>query len=86
VVRQQAARRVRDGGAIINFSSSVTRLQIPGYGAYAAPRRLRCSSTAKGQATIDRIGGAGRSRQLLALATRIGRLNPRTHPATKGAV
>ena len=38
VVSQQAARRVRDGGAIINFSSSVTRLQIPGYGAYAASK------------------------------------------------
>jgi 3-oxoacyl-[acyl-carrier protein] reductase len=29
---------VRDGGAIINLSSSVTRLQIPGYGAYAASK------------------------------------------------
>lgn len=36
VVDQLAARRVRSGGAIINFSTSVTRLQIPGYGAYAA--------------------------------------------------
>jgi 3-oxoacyl-[acyl-carrier protein] reductase len=38
VVSRQAARRVRDGGAIINFSSSVTRLQLPGYGAYAASK------------------------------------------------
>lgn len=37
-VSQQAARRVRDGGAIINLSSSVTRLQIPSYGAYAASK------------------------------------------------
>jgi len=37
-VSQQAARRLRGGGAIINFSSSVTRLAIPGYGAYAASK------------------------------------------------
>jgi 3-oxoacyl-[acyl-carrier protein] reductase len=37
-VSQQAVRRVRDGGAIVNFSTSVTRLQIPGYGAYAASK------------------------------------------------
>lgn len=35
VVSQQAARRVRTGGAVINFSSSVVRLQQPTYGAYA---------------------------------------------------
>lgn len=38
VADQLAARRVRSGGAIINFSTSVTRLQIPGYGAYAASK------------------------------------------------
>jgi 3-oxoacyl-[acyl-carrier protein] reductase len=38
VVDQQAARRLRGGGAIINISTSVTRLQIPGYGAYAASK------------------------------------------------
>ena len=38
VVDQLAARRLREGGAIINFSTSVTRLQIPGYGAYAASK------------------------------------------------
>ncbi|TSI13885.1 SDR family oxidoreductase [Brevibacterium aurantiacum] len=38
VVDQLAAQRMRDGGAIINFSTSVTRLQIPGYGAYAASK------------------------------------------------
>lgn len=38
VVDQLAARRLRAGGAIINFSTSVTRLQIPGYGAYAASK------------------------------------------------
>jgi 3-oxoacyl-[acyl-carrier protein] reductase len=38
VVGQQAARRLRDGGAIINLSSSITRLQIPTYGAYAASK------------------------------------------------
>ncbi len=37
-VDQQAARRVRRGGAIINFSSSLTRLQRPGYAAYAASK------------------------------------------------
>ncbi|MFC9845775.1 SDR family oxidoreductase [Streptomyces sp. NPDC060223] len=38
VVDQQAARRLRAGGAIINFSSSVTALAIPGYTAYAATK------------------------------------------------
>ncbi|MFF0226299.1 SDR family oxidoreductase [Streptomyces sp. NPDC004629] len=38
VVSQQAARRIRRGGAIINFSTSVTRLQFPAYGAYAASK------------------------------------------------
>jgi 3-oxoacyl-[acyl-carrier protein] reductase len=38
VVGQLAAQRVRGGGAIINFSTSVTRLQIPSYGAYAASK------------------------------------------------
>ncbi|GAA3643783.1 SDR family oxidoreductase [Nonomuraea antimicrobica] len=38
VVSQQAARRVRAGGAIINFSTSVTRLSFPTYGAYAASK------------------------------------------------
>ncbi|MFD9220651.1 SDR family oxidoreductase [Streptomyces sp. NPDC060064] len=38
VVDQQAARRLRDGGAIINFSSSVLALALPGYSAYAATK------------------------------------------------
>ena len=38
VVSQQAARRVRAGGAIINFSSTVTRLALPAYTAYAATK------------------------------------------------
>jgi 3-oxoacyl-[acyl-carrier protein] reductase len=38
VVDQQAARRVRSGGAIINFSTSVTRLHLPTYAAYAASK------------------------------------------------
>jgi 3-oxoacyl-[acyl-carrier protein] reductase len=38
VVGQQAARRLRAGGAIINFSSSVTKLARPGYTAYAASK------------------------------------------------
>ncbi|PWR12651.1 3-ketoacyl-ACP reductase [Micromonospora acroterricola] len=37
-VDQQAARRVRRGGAIINFSSSLTRFARPGYSAYAASK------------------------------------------------
>ncbi|WP_445402564.1 SDR family oxidoreductase [Streptomyces sp. LE64] len=36
VVAQQAARRVRPGGAIVTFSTSVVGLAFPGYGAYAA--------------------------------------------------
>lgn len=38
VVDQQAARRLREGGAIINFSSSVLSLSLPGYSAYAATK------------------------------------------------
>lgn len=38
VVSQQAARRVRSGGAIINFSTSVTRTKFPTYGAYVASK------------------------------------------------
>jgi 3-oxoacyl-[acyl-carrier protein] reductase len=38
VVAQQAARRVRDGGAVVLFSSTTTRLHLPAYGAYAATK------------------------------------------------
>ena len=38
VVDQQAARRVRSGGAIMNFSSSVTKIALPSYTAYAATK------------------------------------------------
>ncbi|MFE9601419.1 SDR family oxidoreductase [Streptomyces hokutonensis] len=38
VVLQQAARRVRPGGAIVTFSTSVVGLAFPGYGAYAASK------------------------------------------------
>ena len=38
VVDQQAARRLRQGGALVNFSSSVVGLAFPGYGAYAASK------------------------------------------------
>lgn len=38
VVAQQAARRVRGGGAIITFSTSVTRTQLPTYGPYVATK------------------------------------------------
>ncbi|MFH8217783.1 SDR family oxidoreductase [Streptomyces sp. NPDC018057] len=38
VVSRLAARRLRRGGALVNFSSSVTRLSQPGYAAYAASK------------------------------------------------
>ncbi|MDA1759465.1 SDR family oxidoreductase [Bacillus thuringiensis] len=38
VISQQAARRVRKGGAIINFSTSVTRTKFLTYGAYVASK------------------------------------------------
>jgi 3-oxoacyl-[acyl-carrier protein] reductase len=38
VVDQQAARRLRPGGTIVNFSSSVVGLALPGYSAYAASK------------------------------------------------
>jgi 3-oxoacyl-[acyl-carrier protein] reductase len=38
VVDQQAARRVRRGGAIINFSTSITKIALPTYTAYAASK------------------------------------------------
>jgi 3-oxoacyl-[acyl-carrier protein] reductase len=38
VVAQQSARRLRPGGAIINFSSSIAKFARPGYAAYAATK------------------------------------------------
>jgi 3-oxoacyl-[acyl-carrier protein] reductase len=38
VISQQAARRVRKGGAIINFSTSVTRTKLPTYAPYVASK------------------------------------------------
>jgi 3-oxoacyl-[acyl-carrier protein] reductase len=38
VVAQQAVRRLRPGGAIVNFSSSVVLIGRPGYTAYAASK------------------------------------------------
>ena len=38
VVAQQAARRLRGGGALITVSTSITRLQQPTYAAYAATK------------------------------------------------
>ncbi|MFC1414367.1 SDR family oxidoreductase [Streptacidiphilus sp. N1-12] len=38
VVDQQAVRRLRSGGALVNFSSSVIGLAFPGYAAYAASK------------------------------------------------
>ena len=38
VVDQQAARQLRQGGAIINFSSSVVKIALPSYTAYAATK------------------------------------------------
>ncbi|TNE61046.1 MAG: SDR family oxidoreductase [Alphaproteobacteria bacterium] len=35
---REAARRLRDGGRIINFSTSVVGLKLPAYGAYAATK------------------------------------------------
>ncbi|MET0450987.1 MAG: SDR family oxidoreductase [Mycobacterium sp.] len=38
VIDQLAARRVRSGGAIVNFASSVLNLSLPTYSAYAATK------------------------------------------------
>lgn len=38
VVAQQAARRVRSGGALVFFSTSVVKLALPTYSAYAATK------------------------------------------------
>ncbi|MGI5170773.1 SDR family oxidoreductase [Spirillospora sp. CA-253888] len=38
VMAREAARRTRDGGALINLSTSVVGLQFPTYGAYAASK------------------------------------------------
>ncbi|MGD8989863.1 MAG: SDR family oxidoreductase [Desulfobacterales bacterium] len=35
---QQAARRLSDGGRIVNISSAVTRMMLPGYSIYAASK------------------------------------------------
>ncbi len=54
VVVQQAARRVRPGGAIVTFSTSVVGLAFPGYGAYAAGKGAV-------EALTLILGGAGTS-------------------------
>ncbi|MCG0285275.1 SDR family oxidoreductase [Streptomyces sp. PSAA01] len=38
VVAQQAARRIRGGGALITFSTSIVGLALPTYGAYSASK------------------------------------------------
>lgn len=38
VVAREAVRRLRDGGAIVNFSSTVVKLALPTYAAYAATK------------------------------------------------
>ncbi|NAZ86880.1 SDR family oxidoreductase [Kineococcus indalonis] len=38
VVSAEALRRVRPGGALVNFSTSITRLSLPTYAAYAATK------------------------------------------------
>ncbi|MGP3918450.1 SDR family oxidoreductase [Nonomuraea sp. 10N515B] len=38
VVAREAVGRLREGGAIINFSTSITRLNLPSYAAYAASK------------------------------------------------
>lgn len=38
VVAREAARRLRGGGAVINFSSTVVKLSLPTYTAYAATK------------------------------------------------
>jgi 3-oxoacyl-[acyl-carrier protein] reductase len=38
VVAQQAARRLRSGGSLVTFSTSVLGTSFPGYGAYAASK------------------------------------------------
>ncbi|MGA5304088.1 SDR family oxidoreductase [Nucisporomicrobium flavum] len=38
VVSREAAKRLRSGGALINFSSSVVKLALPAYTAYAATK------------------------------------------------
>jgi 3-oxoacyl-[acyl-carrier protein] reductase len=38
VVSREASRRIRSGGAIINFSSSVVKIALPSYCAYAATK------------------------------------------------
>jgi 3-oxoacyl-[acyl-carrier protein] reductase len=38
VINQQASLQLRDGGAIVNFSSSALGLALPSYAAYAASK------------------------------------------------
>ncbi|PZG21110.1 SDR family oxidoreductase [Nonomuraea aridisoli] len=38
VMAKEAARRIRPGGAIVAFSTSITRLRFPTFGAYAATK------------------------------------------------
>jgi 3-oxoacyl-[acyl-carrier protein] reductase len=38
LVAREAARRVRDGGAVLTFSTTVTKTALPGYAGYAASK------------------------------------------------
>ncbi|CAN5306222.1 SDR family oxidoreductase [soil metagenome] len=42
---REAAKRLRDGGRIVNFSSSVTGMLQPGYGVYAATKAAVAAMT-----------------------------------------
>src|SRR3981189_3549645 len=44
---REAARRLRDGGRIVNFSSSVTSLLQPTYGVYAATKAAVAAMTTR---------------------------------------
>lgn len=56
IVSQLAAQHIRPGGAIINFSSSVTRLQQPAYGPYAA---TKAATEALSLILARELGGKG---------------------------
>lgn len=63
VVSQQAARRVRNGGAIVNFSTSITKIALTGYTA------LRPLADAKHVVYAGMRDLEGRNRQAAAVAS-----------------
>ncbi|WP_100343120.1 SDR family oxidoreductase [Compostimonas suwonensis] len=99
VVAQQAARRVRTGGAIVTFSTSVTRAALPGHAAYAATKgaveavTLILAKELRGRdVTVNAVGPGPTATDLFldgkddATIDRLAKLNPMERLGTPGDI